>query len=141
MSTRTSRVLVVVVVLALLGTAVVLLGRWFWSDATCQTPPSQQTRAEQEAFVSTHLPDAGDFRWTVMDCDDEGQVVLEFTTPETGDAASRAFVRDPACRSSTEPDAASGDVACRVGTLEVEIYLVDTGAAVTDGELTWTPSG
>ncbi len=75
-----------------------------------------------------------------MDCDDNGQVVLDFTTRQAGDAASQAFLRDPVCHPSTEPDASSGDANCRVGKLEVSIYLEDTGAADTNGELTWTPS-
>jgi len=139
-STRVRRVLVVVVVLALLATAVVLLGRWFLSETTCQTPLSQEMRTQQETFVRAQLPDAGDFQWMVMDCDDNGQVVLDFTTRQAGDDASQAFSRDPACHPSTEPDAAPGDVNCRVGKLEVAIYLEDTGAAVTNGELTWTPT-
>lgn len=38
-SMRASQVLVVVVVFALLVVAVVLLGKWFLRDASCQTPP------------------------------------------------------------------------------------------------------
>ena len=139
-ATRARRVLVVVVVLALLATAIVLLGRWFLDEATCQTPLTQETRTQQETFVRAHLPDAGDFQWMVMDCDDNGQVVLDFTTRQAGDAASQAFSRDPACHPSTEADADSGDVSCRVGKLEVAIYLEDTGAADANGELTWTPT-
>lgn len=76
-----------------------------------------------------------------MDCDDNGQVVLDFTTRQGGEAASGAFTRDPACHPSTEPDAALGDVNCRVGgKLEVAIYFEDPGAADTNGELTWTPT-
>lgn len=140
MRARARRVLVVVVVVAALGAAATLLGRWFLSDATCQTSLTEKTRSEQEAFVSAHLSDARDFAWRVMDCDDDGQVVLQFTTRQAGHLATQAFLLDPACHPSTEADAAPGDVGCRVGRLEVAVYLEDTGAASTAGELTWTPT-
>lgn len=75
-----------------------------------------------------------------MDRDDNGQVALDFTTRQTGAAASAAFVHYPACRPSTEPDAVSDDVSCRVEKLDVAIYLDDKGALGTEGELTWTPT-
>ena len=128
------------VIVALLVTAIVLLGRWFLSDPTCGSPPTQPVRTQQEVFVKAHLTDARDFEWTIMDCDDNGQVVLDFTTRQTGKAASEAFLKDSVCRPSIEPDASTGDVECRTGKVEVSIYLEDKGAIDTDGELTWTPT-
>lgn len=140
MSMRPWRVLISVVIVALLVTAAVLCGRWFLSDTTCGSPPTQQVRSQQEGFVKAHLPDAGQFEWTVMDCDDNGQIVLNFTTRTTGKAANAAFLRDPACRPSNEPDASAGDVDCQTGAVEVFIFLEDKGAIDTEGQLTWTPN-
>ena len=124
-----------VVVLAALVGVLVLLGRYVLEDPTCAKPPTQQERTQQEAFVRTHLPDARDFEWTVMDCDDNGQASVDFTTRQRGSAASKAFLSDPACRASVEPDASPGDVTCTSGDFEVSIYLEDKGAIDTYGEL------
>lgn len=98
-------VLITVSALAVLVGGVVVAGYVLLANPFCAKPPTQEERHQQEAFVLAHLPDASDFEWTVMDCDDNGQAYLSFSTRLTRDAASAVFLRDPACKASTEVDA------------------------------------
>ncbi|WP_091186063.1 hypothetical protein [Microlunatus flavus] len=127
-------VALLVIGLAIAGVVVILV-RDVSQTYRCADPPSTQQRAEQEAFVSAHLPDASDFEWTVADCDDQGQASLTFTTRQRGTTATRAFLQDGACRASREPDASLGDVTCMSYGVTVFIYLEDHGAIDTYGEL------
>jgi hypothetical protein len=132
------RTLVLIIIVALaLPVAGVAVFSWLVLDPPfCGTPPTHREEGRQEAFVRAHLPDASDFKWTVMDCDDNGQAYLSFSTRLTRDAASDAFLRDPACKISKEVDASPGDATCRSDNTNVSIYLDDSkGGINTHGEL------
>ncbi len=128
-----TRVLIVIVALVLVLGG--LIFGWFvLENPSCAKPPTPQERSQQESFVIAHLPDAGDFECTVMDCDENGQAYLSFDTSLTRAASSAAFLRDPACRASTEADASPGDPTCRSGNTNVTIYLTKD-VLHADGEL------
>lgn len=133
---RAAPALIGLVVLALIAGVIVLAVRYLTTDdAACADPPTPPERAEQEAFVTTHLHDARNFDWVVADCDEHGEASVDFTTRHTGRAASQAFLDDPACKASVEPDASPGDVTCAAENVTVSIYLHDTGAIDTNGTL------
>lgn len=125
---------IVVLVVAITG-VVAIVGRDISRASRCADPPSPQQRADQEAFVTAHLPDARDFEWAIADCDDQGQASLSFTTRQRGTTATRAFLRDEGCRASEGPDTNWGDVTCMSNGLSVFIYLEDNGSVDTHGEL------
>lgn len=136
-ATATRRLTVTLIIAAVLAVTAggIMLGRYILDDPMCARPPTPPRRVQLQAFVTAHLPDARNFDWTVSDCDENGQAYLDFTTRSTGHAASKAFLADPACATSREPDAEAGDVTCSANTTQISIYLEDTGAIDTDVEL------
>jgi hypothetical protein len=125
----------VVVVLALLGTTVVVLANHVIGGFFCASPPGEREKARQESFVRAHVADARHLEWTVMDCDDQGQAYLDFMTTLTPRAAGEAFRKDAACSRSTEPDAEPDDVTCTSNGVRVSIYFEPREDTQTDGEL------
>ena len=133
-SRRTLVLPIVIVLVAVAGVSLVV-ARDVSHEFHCANPPTPQQRTEQESFVTAHLPDARDFKWTVMDCDDQGQAYLDFSSRRRGTDVSHAFLQDPTCRASAQPDASAGDVTCVSGGVAVSISFEDHGAIDTHGQL------
>ena len=100
---------------------------------SCVTPsePTAEEKRTQEDLVHARLHDARDLEWTVMDCDDDGEVFLRFATSQAPATARDAFYGRGCTYHTVEEN---NDIACVQDGTEVVIFFEQVENE-TQGEL------